>query len=84
MEFKQSVDVSHMSDEVIRENELPLFLITLENQALTCIQNRDLSTALGILKRIEEVMEAISTQGGVVSSEMIVSTLHNITYCYQE
>ena len=81
---KNFLDISNVSEEVIHENELPSFLNALENQALIYIQNNELTRALAALKRSEEVMESISTQGGMLSSEHIISTLHNIAYCYQE
>ena len=81
---KQSIDLSHISEEIISESDLPSFLQSLESQALVFIQNNDLTAALSTLKRSEEVIESITTQGGVVSSDVIISTLHNIAYCYQE
>jgi hypothetical protein len=78
------MDISNISEEIISENEVPSFLSSLESQALLYIQNKDLTAALNCLKRSEEVMESISTQGGTVFSEYVVATLHNIAYCYQE
>lgn len=84
MDYQKNNDFSYIQEEIISEKELPSILYSLENQALVQIQNNDLNGALSSLKRSEEIMESISTQGGIVSSEYIIGTLHNIAFCYQE
>lgn len=77
-------DISNVSDEIITEKELPSYLLSLESQAHQHIQNNDLISALSALKRSEEIMESISLQGGSLSSELVISIPHNISYCYQK
>jgi len=77
-------EISNFSEEIISEKDLPSYLSSLESQALLHIQNSDLQTALMVLKRSEEIMESISAQGGMLSSALVISILHNIAFCYQE
>lgn len=85
MENKKSrFESSIFTEEIITENDLPSYLLSLESQALSHIQNQDLQSALSSLKTSEEMMESISMQGGSLNSENIISILHNIAYCYQE
>jgi hypothetical protein len=77
-------EISNFSEEIISEKDLPSYLSSLELQALLHIQSNDISNGLLILKRCEEIMESISAQGGILSSNMVISILHNISYCYQE
>ena len=84
MENRTNNEISNFSEEMISEKDLPSYLSSLELQALLHIQNQDISNSLQILKRSEEIMESISAQGGVLSSSMVISILHNLAYCYQK
>jgi hypothetical protein len=85
MENENSViQTSQVSEEIINEKDLPYLLEKHENEGLKSIEATDYQAALVEFKRIEEIMESISAQGGSVKSEYIISTLHNISYCHQQ
>lgn len=85
MENENSIiDISNVSEEIVSENDLPCLLENYESQALRLLENFEFAEALGHFRRVEDIIESISTQGGMMNSEYIVSTLHNIAYCYQQ
>ena len=78
------IDLSNTSESLICEKELPSLLENYESQAMKLIEKCDYHNALLQFKRIEEIMENISAQGGTMNNEFIISTMQNIAFCYQE
>ena len=78
------ISISNISEEVISEKDLPCLLENYENQGLKYIENFECLNALNQFKRMEEIMESISAQGGLMNSDHIIATLHNLAFCSQE
>ena len=85
MEIEDSiVCISNASEEIVSEKDVPCLVENYESQALKYIESQEYSSALAQLKRIEDIIESISAQGGTLNSEYSISILHNIAFCHQE
>ena len=82
--MEEKVPTSNSKEEFVSETELPSLLLAQHSKALELIKQNNPSTALRCLKRCEEIMEAVFTQGGKVDSCLLLSTLNNLAYCYQQ
>ena len=50
--------------------------------AYALIQQQDFHKALQLLSQSEELLEAVTSQGGVIDLDYILLTVHNSAYCY--
>ena len=78
-----------MEETVISEGEnylddVPRFLAEYQLIAKQFSTNKDYRNALEALSHSEELLDAVSSQGGLVDSKFIVCTLHNIAVCYDK
>lgn len=71
-------------EDIICESDLPAILLSCEAQACQCIEDRNYTAALMSLKRSEEIMEAVATQGGATDPDQMMTTINNIAVCYQQ
>lgn len=62
---------------------LPEGLLKLHRQALVLLTSQDPATALEPLKRSEELLETLTTQGVLVDQDLVLCTLNNLACCYQ-
>lgn len=62
---------------------LPEGLLKLHRQALAQLASQDPATALEPLKRSEELLETLTTQGVLVDQDLVLCTLNNLACCYQ-
>lgn len=52
--------------------------------AYALIQQEEYHKALQLLSQNEELLEAVTTQGGTVDLDFIILTVHNSAYCYMK
>ncbi|CAG9335269.1 unnamed protein product [Blepharisma stoltei] len=71
-------------EDIISESDLPSILLSCETLAYQHIEDRNYAAALVSLKRSEEIMEAVATQGGSTDPDQIITTIHNMALCYQQ
>jgi hypothetical protein len=76
-------------EELISESnqnsgEVPRVLQENTDNALTSIEKEDYDKALEFLNKNEKLLEAVTTQGGLVDTDYILATIHNTSLCYQK
>lgn len=76
-------------DNIISEgksnaDQIPKLLMDYTNASLHYIEKEKFENALEALSESEELLEAITTQGGFVDSDFILFTIHNSAFCYQK
>ena len=64
-------------------HSLPEGLVKLHRQSLLQLASADPATALDPLKRSEELLETLTTQGISVDQDFVLCTLNNLACCYQ-
>jgi hypothetical protein len=65
------------------EDEIPSLLKELNETAIYALTNDDNENALECLKRAEQLLEVITSEGKDVDRNLIIIVLYNIACCYQ-
>ena len=52
--------------------------------AYSLIQKQEYHKAIQLLSQSEELLEAVTSQGGTVELDYILLTVHNTAYCYMK
>lgn len=86
MEKKPLLEPEHIEilTEEAEESEFFRVLKTLQAEVLEKFAKNDYKSAAVYLKKSEELLEAIMTQGGEVHHAEVLVTLHNLAFCYQK
>ena len=63
-------------------DDVPRFLAEYQLISLQLSQQGDFASALEALSHSEELLEAVSSQGGYIDPKFIICTLHNMSICY--
>lgn len=71
-------------DEEVPEVELLKVLDTLRTETLLKFNKHEYKSAIVFLKKSEELLEAMMTQGGSIKHDEVLLTLHNLAFCYQK
>lgn len=71
-----------ISESKINVAEVPKMLTEYSVVAFALIQKEEYHKALQLLSQSEELLEAVTSQGGVVDLDYILITVHNSAYCY--
>lgn len=71
-------------EELISESEVPKILQDNIEISLNHIEKEDYESALKSLNNNEKILEVVTTQGGQISHEYIMVTIHNTALCYQK
>lgn len=72
-----------MAEEtVVSEEEIPKLLNDLSANTITLIEGEKYVEALEFLSQSEQLLEAVTTQGGIVDNDVVLATLHNSAAAY--
>lgn len=61
---------------------MPKMLTEYSIVAYALIQQEEYNKALQLLSQSEELLEAVTSQGGSIDLDYILLTVHNSAYCY--
>jgi hypothetical protein len=64
--------------------EVPKMLTEYSLVAFALIQQGQYHQSLELLSQSEELLEAVTSQGGSVDLDFILLTVHNSAYCYSK
>lgn len=64
--------------------EVPKMLAEYSIVAHALIQQNQFHQALELLSQSEELLEAVTSQGGSIDLDYILLTVHNSAYCYMK
>jgi hypothetical protein len=64
--------------------EVPKMLTEYAIVAYALIQKQEYQKALQLLSQSEELLEAVTSQGGTIDLDYILLTVHNSAYCYMK
>lgn len=64
------------------EDEIPSLLKELNETAIYALNNDDNENALECLKRAEQLLEVITSEGKDIDRNIIIIVLYNIACCY--
>ena len=76
--------IENIEQDALPENELFKILKNLQNESFNKFSKNDFKSAIIYLKKSEELLEAMMTQGGEIKHDEILVTLHNLGFCYQK
>ena len=82
--FRRSENITMRQDEVIGNKELPIVLKHLESESIAHMKAGNYAVALTYLKRTEEIIESVTTQGGLADKDIVLSVIHNMAVCFGE
>ena len=71
-----------ISEGKVKAAEVPRMLTEYNMIAYSLIQQEEYHKALQLLGQSEELLEAVTSQGGTVELDYILLTVHNSAYCY--
>lgn len=74
----------NVEEEEVSENEIYQILNALHINCIEKISKSDFKVGIIILKKSEQLLEAILTQGGEIQHDIVLATLHNLALCYQK
>lgn len=70
-------------ETIITESEVPKLLNELNSNTIALLDSQKYQEALEFLAQSEELLEAVTTQGGTVDNDIVLVTLHNQATAYQ-
>ncbi|CAG9310536.1 unnamed protein product [Blepharisma stoltei] len=71
-------------ENIVSEGDIPKLLTDYSSAAIYFIEKEEFENALNALSQSEELLEAITTQGGFVDPDFILLTIHNSALCFQK
>jgi len=71
-----------ISECKIQLAEVPKMLTEYSIVAYALIKQEEYNKALQLLSQSEELLEAVTSQGGSIDLDYILLTVHNSAYCY--
>jgi len=66
-----------------KDSNMKSILNSLESNAIQKINESNFEKAIKILRKTEDMLEIMTTEGSLVVSEKVLAVLHNLASCYQ-